>query len=123
MDRKHFSPQTGLVPLRKGDDWLLEGKVVEAYAGYKTEVDLSDAAGASAFFPAASGGSFPGVAAVVDPTCGRIRLSVVPASSAEAQESPEGISPFLILNLRGQLITVETREPVLEILARGHAQG
>lgn len=119
MDRRHFSPQTGLVPLRRGDDWALDGKIINAYGGLTLYHDLSSLDGASAYFPGASGGLVPGVLAVVDAPNGGVRITAGPTNTAEVLETPEGGSMYLLLSTGGKLQTVEMREAALEILERG----
>jgi hypothetical protein len=81
-DKKHVDPITATVLLTRGDDWKLEANVVDRYARYRRDADLTGAT-ASAYFVGDNDAAcaFPVVVAVAK--CGRLNIDV-PASSTSA---------------------------------------
>lgn len=122
LDRKQFSPTTGLLPLYRGDTWNLEGKVVERYAGYETEVDLTGV-DVSANFEGPTGSTITTEVTVVDAACGKVAIAVEPADTELVEESEDGAQMYLILtDGDGDEETVPTPDQPLQVRDRGFYQ-
>ncbi len=118
IDKKHFAPSTGMVPLRRGDDWLLSGQVIDRYAGYQKAVDLTDS-GATGFFPAASGGTIPAEVTFTNAAAGAVVIALSKEDSANVALAEQGTSLYITLDTTDGLTTVETPEETIEVKDRG----
>lgn len=117
LDKKFYSDD-GVVPLFRGDDWNLLGKVVDRAGNYETGVDLSPYS-ATAYFPSASGGpDLPAMAATG--SCGSLTISMPAASTPNVQSNVGGIGAYVVLkDSQGNLTTVPTVDQAIAVLDRG----
>lgn len=115
-----FYGDDGLVSLFRGDDWSLQGKIVDRVNGYETPVDLS-AYSASAFFPSASGG--PDVLALaVTGQCSALAISLGKADTPGVQTNVGGEGIYVVLkDNAGNLQTVPTFDQAISVQDRGFA--
>lgn len=123
LDKKQFN-SSGVVPLRRGDDWKLKGTVIEKYARYQAPLDLTDVTGATGFFPASSGGSMPADAfTIVDAVGGQFEMDL--AASATLNVSTEDTTTIYatIEHPTLGLMTIETEFAVVEIKDRNFSGG
>lgn len=122
FDRRHYSKNTGLIPLRLGDDWLLSAEVVDSLPGnYYQPVNLTGMS-ATAYFPTASGPMAADVV-VLNANCGKISISLDQLLTPLASTASEGVGIYLVLEDSGELQTVETIDQALEILDRQFPSG
>lgn len=122
LDKKMFSPATGKVPLKRGDDWELVGKIVEKFSGLKgeLEVDLTGVS-ATAYFEAATGGNITKSVTVTDAVCGKFEIDVPKEDTANIALDPDGQSLYAVLDMPAKgLVTAETESAVLEVKDREH---
>lgn len=82
------------VVLIRGDRWNIKCRVVDNIGGVIQDVDLTGA-GATGYFPAATGGTIPVVASISNPTAGELILSVPPDVSEETEVNVIGIAPYV----------------------------
>lgn len=126
FDKRHFGPN-GFIPLKRSDRWLLSGKVVEKYARYEKELDLTGVSGATGFFEAADledvDALVPFSLDVIDAKGGQVQLDIPASASSSVALAENGISAYATIDHPDLgLITVETEQPVLEIRDRGFAE-
>lgn len=114
--KDHFDPQKGLIPLKRGDDWVLTAQILDKYSGVTEPVDLSDTS-ATGYFSAADGSVIEVLADYEDATVGSISFTVSQAETELMQTSEEGIGVYVIADLTEGLTTIESA-PVLEIKDR-----
>lgn len=108
----------GLIPLYRGDDWALTGRVIELDQGIEREVNLSSVVGATGMIPAASGGQAVLQLDVVDADCGKIVLSLGAAQTPEIRLSDVGVSPVIVLEEGANLHTLTSVDQALKIQDR-----
>lgn len=118
FDRRYYNSD-GLIPLIRGDDWLLQAKVVDRYAGYEREVDLNDVDGATAFFEAATGGTVANTISITDAGCGNIQVALDSLETPNVAESTEGRSLYVRFDRAGELETVYTLDQPLMVSDAG----
>lgn len=109
----------GAIRLYTGDDWHLTGRIVDLIGGVKNRVDLSALQGASAFFPAASGGMMTGLMTVVDSVAGLVKLSVAASQTPYANISDVPCAPYAVVQSSGLLQTVPPLDTAVVIADRG----
>lgn len=119
LDKKLYSPLTGLVPLRRGDTWNLFGVIVEKYAAYEKPLSLSDVDSASGFFENATGGTLVKAVTIANAAGGQVEIEVPGSETIDVAESPEGVGMYVVLNRAGEEETVETYDQPLEVKDRG----
>jgi hypothetical protein len=81
-DKRHIDPATATVLLRRGDDWRLSAQIVDRFARYRDDVDLTGAQ-ATAYFEAEDGSASGFPCTVANAEAGKLELHV-PASSTTA---------------------------------------
>lgn len=118
LNKTQYGPD-GLVSLFQGDDWNLDGKVVDLIGSYEAPVDMSPYA-ATGYFPSASGGAdlpFPAATGV----CGSLAVSVPAASGALVLQNTGGSGAYVVVQnqMTGKLQTIPTIDQAVVILARG----
>lgn len=110
----------GLVPLKRGDDWMLLGKIVERYSSYKGDKDLTDVVSATAYFEGATGGTIASLVSIDNASCGVISIAVDADDTDDIEESPFGTSFYVVLERAGsQYQTIQTYDFPLNIQDRG----
>jgi hypothetical protein len=109
----------GLIGLVAGDDWQLKAQVIDINGTAQEPASLSDVVGASAFFPAASGGSFAGVVQINNAQYGWITLSAASGNTVGAQLSDVGLIPFITVQDSVGLQTIISVDQPLKIQQRG----
>lgn len=124
LDQKHYL--NGQVPLKRGDKWTLQARVVDRIGGADTVVDLTDCA-ASAFFEAEAAadvdGLIPGTVALDAGAVGALTITLDAATTPTVADASEGVSLYAtILHPTLGLITVETVDEPLLISDRGFTQ-
>lgn len=121
LDKKHYDPKTGLIPLRRGDDWVLQGQVMEKKGTYQSPVDLTGGA-ATAFFD----GEGPDVTTAVtflDASQGLVEVELDELTSPDVALAEGGTSMYLVFSdTNGVTTTIETPDQPLEIKDRGYQQ-
>lgn len=123
LDKRHYDPQTGLIPLRRGDDWTLAGQCIEKKGTYQSPVDLTGGA-ATAFFPDPTGLS-PVAATVVfsDAAQGLVSINLPAVDTPNVGLAEGGSSMYLVFrDTGGNTLTMETPDDALEIKDRGFDQ-
>lgn len=126
FDKRAYSPSTGLLPLRRGDDWALSGQIVERFAGYEAPLDCSNVDSATGYFPASescTGGTFAKAVTFLDKTCGMVQLPVTSDETPQIQANDDGIGIYLVLQRGATFETVEQIDRSLEIKDRGDLEG
>lgn len=117
LDKKHYG-LSGLIPLKRGDDWELDGKIVDRFSGYRADLDMTSMS-ATGYFQAASGGTVSAEVTKTDESCGKIKIRLPGELSQGVALSEVGQSIYVILNNGTDDRTVETPDMPLEILDRG----
>lgn len=122
FDKKHQNP-SGMIPLKRGDDWKLTGKIVEKYAKYEKEVDLTGAS-ATGFFQAADAADTDKVIDVavqmVNAECGQVKVELAASGTSLVALDEAGTSMYMTVSHPTLgLVTIETEAPILEIKDRG----
>lgn len=118
LDKKHYDGSKGMIPLKRGDDWLLSGKIVEKYASYQADLDLSGAS-ATAYF-AGTGTDVTASVTLEDAPGGAISVSLGKEATPGVALAEEGTSLYLVVTGGdGKVFTVETPDEALEIKDRG----
>lgn len=104
--------QNGTIELKRGDDWLLTGKVSDSCS---QEVDLTGYS-ATAYFPHESGSGMATALTLTVPECGRFSASLGRSETAVTARIPDGArfyarfeSPY------GLIETISTDDQVLQI--------
>lgn len=116
LDKRQYADD-GLLPLFRGDDWSVIGKVVDRVGSYESEVDMSPYS-ATGYFPAATGGSDLPVSAATG-ECGSVTISVPKEVSPNIALS-NGIGAYIVLqDQSGNLQTVPTIGTDIAVLDRG----
>lgn len=120
LDRAIYD-DSGLVPLKRGDDWSLVGKIKSKKGSYKSDLDLSDVNSASAYFPqdSATGGTVVASVTIDDPMCGSFTVPVPKEVTTTIQETPSGSKFYMVLYRDLTEETVETFDSPLDIRDRG----
>lgn len=120
FDRKQVSHLTGLIPLRRGDDWTLNGKIVEKYGAYKGDVDITGVQEVQfGFLPASGSTPIAATVEVIDETCAKIKITLAKADTLLVAEAADGVgAAATIIDSLGAEETVETEDLALEILDR-----
>lgn len=94
FDKKHFN-SSGLIPLKRGDDWSLDAKVISKKGNYSEDFDLTNYA-ASAYFPGV-------VSTVIVPCtitnakCGEMNIALSATGSQLVSLAPNGVSSYIIV--------------------------
>lgn len=123
LDKKQYG-KDGLIPLRRGDAWSLLGKVVNRYAGYEEDYDLSDVVGdITGCIENTTGGSIATTVTIEDAVCGKVTIAAEAEATELADECVAGQSMYLLLQEDDGPKTVETLDQPLEILDRGFTNG
>lgn len=116
FDRDQFGSE-GLIPLKRGDDWSLRGKIVDLKGTFKDKVNLTGFS-ATGFFP----GTNDSLSQVVEIVCaeeGTFRIDIPASASINAALANNGTTMYItISNTDGKTETVETEEEVLEVRDR-----
>lgn len=123
LDKKHYDPATGLIPLRRGDDWSLQGQVVEKKGTYVSPLDLSGGA-ATGFFPDNTGTSFvPATVTFTDAAQGIVSITLPRVTTPSVGLADGGSSMYLVFSDTGGVTnTIETPDEPLEVKDRGFEQ-
>jgi hypothetical protein len=124
LDEKHYI--SGRVPLRRGDQWVLDGKIVDRVKGYDTAVNLTGAS-VTAFFPADDDADTDSLIAVsgtlTNAECGQVRITVAEDVTPTVALAEQGISPYAVYDTPSDgPFTVEVQSPTVEVLDRGFNQ-
>ncbi len=119
FDKKHYG-NDGLIPLRRGDDWVLEGEVVQKSGNYTTAVDLTGAS-ATGWFEG-DDGDVTVTPEITNAEAGKVKLTVPASSTSAVKVASEGTSCYLTLSMTEGLTTVEMTQSDLEIKEREYSQ-
>lgn len=120
FDRKHFNSD-GLIPLKRGDDWSLDFKVVEKKGSYVEDVNLTDLS-ATAWFPGESS-PVTCIPTITDASCGKGRIDLPASATSLVKEALNGTTLYITLsNTGGAVTTVETDQEVAEVRDRDFRQ-
>lgn len=111
----------GLIPLTQGDDWSLIARAVDLIGGVEVDTGLPGITGASAFFPAATGGFIQGTIEITDTTLGGLTIGLPASGSALTLASNQGVQPYVTLTSSAGLETLYPYDFPLQILPRGQA--
>lgn len=123
-----FKKQTntsGQVPLKRGDDWKLDGQVIEKYARFQEALDLTGCS-ATAFFEASTGGVVAKAVTLSNASCGIVEIDVASTgvgNTSEVALSENGTTIYCTIQhpSRG-LITADMEAPVVEVRDRGFVE-
>lgn len=88
--------QDNLIPLTRGDDWLLSGKVILLHGDQQDDYDLTAIQGATAFWPGATG-ALTGSFAQTDGKSGKFTIGLPASASIGALLSDTGTQPYILL--------------------------
>lgn len=122
LDKKHYDPATGLIPLKRGDDWVLQGVVTEKKGSYTAPVDLTGGA-ATAFFDDGAGGSVTATVTFTDAAQGVVEVELDELTTPTVGVAEQGSSMYLVFSdTDGVTTTIETQDQPLEIKDRGFEQ-
>lgn len=121
LDKRQSAP-SGLIPLRRGDDWKLKGQIVEKYARYSAPLDMTSCS-ATASFAGDPSGIVTAVVSITDSVAGLVEIDVAASASPGVLVSENGTNIYMVMNhpTRG-VITVESELPNLEIKDRGFSE-
>lgn len=124
IDKKHYLGG-GLAPLRRGDRWVIDAKIVDRLGTYETPVDLTGVP-ATGFFPAADAEDTDAAIAVsgtiLNAEAGTVRFTVEPEETDLVSIADQGVSMYATLATADGLQTVETNDSPFEIKDRGFNQ-
>lgn len=121
FDKRQAAP-SGLIPLKRGDDWQLSGQMVEKYARYQSPLDLTGCS-ATAYFEGDPSGTVTSVVQVVDELAGLVRIDLPASATPGVALSDSGTTIYTVVThpTKGT-ITVENEVPVLEIEDRDFSE-
>lgn len=116
FDRSLIHSESGLIPLKRGDDWLLTGKITQKTGNVETDEDLTGAA-ASAFFEQASGGTYHREVVLNPPDCGKFAITVPKEDTPNLALAELGTTIYLTIQDSNGISTVDS-ESELEVKNR-----
>lgn len=121
FDKKQTN-SSGFIPLKRGDDWKLLGKVIDKYPRVEDDFDLTGVS-ATAFFSGDPSGTVTSVVQVTKPDCGGVEIDVPASATPGVALAENGTTIYLVADhpTKGT-ITIDTELPVLEIKDRGFAE-
>lgn len=105
---------SGLLPLFRGDDWAVTGKIQDQVGGILNDVDSTAVTGATGWFPGASG-ALAGVFSWLDQAASKFKVTLAGSGSLGAQLSSAGLGMYLTLQEPAGLETVPTLDQPLGI--------
>lgn len=121
FDKKQAAP-SGLIPLKRGDDWKLQAQIIEKYARYSAPMDLTGCA-ATAFFEADPSGVVTTVANISLPEAGKLEIDIPASASPSCALNENGTSIYMIIDHPALgTITADSELPNLEIKDRGFVE-
>lgn len=120
LDKSQYG-KDGVIPLKRGDDWVLTGKIVNRSCGEDLTVDLTGL-GMTACLPGADGSTITVDPVAVDAEEGTFTMTVPKAKTLLTQPS-FGTGFYIVLQDNdSNQETVESYDPALEIKDRGFDQ-
>lgn len=117
FDKKNFN-SSGVIDLKRGDDWKLQGTVVDKYAKYAAPFDLSDIISATAYWPAASGGVITEAFNIISAKGGQFELDV-PASDTPSLSLEDSTTVYVVIDDANLgIVTIESEYSMISIQDR-----